>query len=61
VVVLNPQRTRERYKCKGCNHHICDKCAAEMVAGASCRTFAQFVEEELEKVERQATSGLILP
>jgi hypothetical protein len=62
VVVMNPARVRERYKCKGCNHHICDNCAAVCVAGAACRTMVQIVEEHLERVARQAsTSPIILP
>lgn len=48
VVVLNPSRVRERYKCSGCNHHICDSCAAERVAGAPCKTYAQKVDEMRE-------------
>lgn len=62
VVVLNPARTRERYKCKGCSHHICDDCAAEMVTGAACKTFAQIVDEHLEQAARQPDSpSIILP
>lgn len=55
VVVLNPQRTRERYKCRGCNHHICDNCAAKRVEGEPCKTFQQVVDEYLEQAERQLT------
>lgn len=60
VVVMNPARKRERYKCNGCNHHICDECAAERYAGASCKTFAQKADEALELVARQPDSSLIL-
>ena len=49
VVVMNPQRTRERYKCKGCNHHVCDNCAAACASGAVCKTFAQVVEDEMTR------------
>jgi hypothetical protein len=48
VVVMNPQRRRERYKCMGCNHHICDGCAAEKAAGAECITMQQRYEESLK-------------
>ena len=61
VVILNPQRTRERYKCAGCAHHICDDCAAERVAGAPCRTFAQKIDEAMERDLRQPASPLIMP
>lgn len=53
VVLLNPARTRERYKCSGCSHHICDECAAKMVAGGACYTFQQYVEDSLEREARQ--------
>jgi len=45
VVVMNPERKRERYKCMGCNHHICDDCAAEKAAGAPCKTMDQKFDE----------------
>jgi hypothetical protein len=52
VVVMNPARVRERYKCKGCSHHICDGCAVLMAAGAACKTFNQMAEEHIEAVTR---------
>jgi hypothetical protein len=62
VVVLNPDRVRERYKCKGCNHHICDECAAKHATGTPCRTYAQFIDELRERDERQpSSSSIILP
>lgn len=62
VVVLNLQRKRERYKCNGCNHHICDGCAADMVAGGKCETMQQKFEQYLEQVVRQLPSSpIILP
>ena len=64
VVILNPSRVRERYKCRGCNHHVCDDCAAKRVAGEPCVTFAQVVDKVLEQAERglrQPDSPIILP
>jgi hypothetical protein len=62
VVILNPARTRERYKCKGCNHHICDECAAKRVAGGPCIPMAQVIDEQLERAARQLpSSSIILP
>jgi hypothetical protein len=62
VVVMNPERKRERYKCRGCSHHICDDCAARAAAGAPCKTWAQFLEELQEEDSRQSESKqLILP
>jgi len=60
VVILNPNRVRERYKCKGCNHHICDECAAKRIAGGGCRTYAQFIDELREQDMRRPESGSIL-
>lgn len=47
VVVMNPTRKRERYKCHGCSHHICDACAAERATGSPCKTMAQKIDEYL--------------
>jgi hypothetical protein len=48
VVILNPARIRERYKCKACSHHICDNCAAQMKSGGTCLTMNQRYERHLE-------------
>ena len=61
VVVMNPARKRERYKCPGCNHHVCDDCAAKKFAGAPCKTFWQQADEVLERVVRQPNPTIILP
>ena len=53
VVVMNPERKRERYKCQGCNHMICDGCAAIRAAGGPCRTFSQVIDEYLNNVEKE--------
>ena len=45
VVVLNPQRTRERAHCYKCNRYICDGCAAVMHRGGYVhRTIMQIAE-----------------
>lgn len=62
VVILNPNRKRERYKCPGCQHHICDNCSAKRFAGEPCKTFWQKADEILEQSVRQTESGpIILP
>jgi len=62
VVILNPARVRERYKCNGCNHHLCDNCASLRYAGAPCKTMLQVLEEIQDAAVRQAEhSTLILP
>ena len=60
VVILNPARVRERYKCNGCSHHICDDCAAKRAMGENCKPYVQQVEENLELAARQVDSGLII-
>lgn len=61
VVVMNPLRVRERYKCNGCSHHICDDCAAKRFAGVPCKTMAQIVDEVRERESRQPDSNIITP
>jgi len=60
VVVLNPQRVRERYKCRGCNHHICDNCAAARLSGAACKTMWQVIDESMEAAVRQPDPSLLI-
>lgn len=47
VVVMNPNRTRERHYCRGCDHLICDGCAAVKAVTHKCRTFDQLVDDLL--------------
>ena len=62
VVLLNKDRVRPRYRCRGCDHLICDNCAAIREAGAPCRTMAQIFDELQEEAVRQAESpSIILP
>jgi hypothetical protein len=61
VVILNPARRRERYKCNGCSHHLCDTCGAARAAGATCRTYAQFIDQLRERDARQPQPDIILP
>ena len=51
VVILNPNRTRERSYCRGCDHLICDDCAAVKAKTLTCKTFDQVVDEILSKQE----------
>lgn len=60
VVILNLARTRERYRCSGCSHHICDNCAAKRVAGGPCVTMAQLADE-IRNQRASGSSPIILP
>ncbi len=41
VVVLNPQRTRERGYCAKCDHYLCDGCTA----GGECLPLNKVLDE----------------
>ncbi len=49
IVVMNPERTRQRNFCRGCNHLICDGCAAEKARTGACVTFQQKLDNLLSK------------
>jgi hypothetical protein len=48
-VILNPQRTREREWCMGCDRYICDACGYQKKLGRSCKTLQQTLEELFTK------------
>jgi len=47
VVVMNPNRQRERAYCRGCDHLLCDACGAERALTGQCKTFDQKIDEFL--------------
>lgn len=51
IVVLNPERVRERAFCRGCNHRICDPCAAIKAKTLTCRTFDQVVDDYFKEIK----------
>jgi len=61
VVVMNPERKRERYKCTGCSHLLCDNCGAKRAAGAPCKTWAQLIDEVANLEARGLDTSLVLP
>lgn len=48
VVIMNPDRTRERSWCRHCDHYICDACGGILKATGVCKTFEQIIEEAQE-------------
>lgn len=60
VVIMNPNRQRERVYCRGCDHLICDSCGAAKAAGAKCRTMRQIVDEFLSEAATQAEAPILL-
>lgn len=61
VVIVNPNRQRERAYCRGCDHYICDACGVKRAQDFKCKTFKQVIDETLANAERQAEPVLILP
>ena len=53
IVVLRPERSRERGYCRKCNDYICDACVAEK----ECNPFTKQLDDELENVHRLIANG----
>jgi len=49
VVVMNPDRTRQRAWCGACDHYICDVCGARMKLTGVCDSFTRRAEAEIER------------
>ncbi len=45
IVIMNPERTRPREWCSGCDQYICDFCAAVKAKTGICKTYEQVLEE----------------
>jgi hypothetical protein len=45
VVVMNPDRTRERGYCRKCDHLICDECVQTMFETLTCVPIAKVFDE----------------
>jgi hypothetical protein len=56
VVIMNPERERERTRCHGCSHWICDRCAAIYAQDHVCLTYKQIAEESIEAAIRSNLS-----
>ena len=54
VVVLNPNRTREREYCRGCDSYICDGCGEQKKLGKPCKTYAQIIDEAMNAAAKQS-------
>ena len=48
VVVMNPDRVRQRAWCINCDHYICDGCGVTMKLTGACSSFIRRAEAELE-------------
>lgn len=59
IVVLNPNRTREREYCRGCDSYICDGCGVLKKSGAPCKTYKQIIDEALSAAIKQQSNLII--
>lgn len=55
IVVLNPDRTRERGFCPKCSHYICDECVGVMHQTLTCVPIAKVFDELQEGATRGQT------
>ena len=56
VVIMNPQRTRERAYCQACNKYICDNCGIAMrLPDYVHKTYIQLQEESHSFYSNQET------
>jgi hypothetical protein len=60
VVVLNPDRTRERGYCRKCDHYICDVCTEHLHQTGICRPMKQVLDEAQETAARAEQNGSII-
>mgnify|MGYP001252610740 FL=1 len=53
VVVMHPDRSRDRGYCRKCDHLICDGCeTAKAVSGGECRSFKRLVDNILNDIAK---------
>lgn len=59
VVVMNPNRQRERAYCSKCDHYLCDGCGAVKALNGVCLTMEEVFDNVQEQVVRAEQSGII--
>lgn len=52
IVVMHPERTRDRGYCRACDSYICDACVTTRAQTGACRTMAQTIDDALTQAER---------
>lgn len=60
IVVINPNRTRERAYCPKCDHYLCDNCGAAYAQTRVCVTFKQIIETTQERAVLDEQRGSII-
>lgn len=56
VVIINPDRSRERAHCHSCDHFICDACEALRVSGLPCKPMTQVIDEFMDAIAKGRTT-----
>jgi hypothetical protein len=52
-IIKDPQRTRPRGYCPGCDHYICDRCeGVRIMAGGGCQTIEKLINRLQEQYAR---------
>jgi hypothetical protein len=59
IVIVNPDRQRERGWCSRCDKYLCDECVGLMRVTLECRSFARRLDRVQEETER-GVSPLLL-
>ena len=58
IVVMNPDRTRQRGYCTKCDHYICDQCSlASLQPDYIHKSFRQVIDEFRENALKGALNG----
>jgi len=52
IIILNPDRSRERHYCAKCDHYVCDRPSCVM----ECRPLNQLIDE----IQEQAAKDLLI-
>lgn len=53
-IMMRPDRSRERGRCRGCNRYICDPCTAQYALDHECRDIERQFADVLERAYQQA-------
>ena len=59
MVVINPQRTRDRGYCAKCDKYLCDECGYRLHVTLTCDSVARRLDRAYEEAERGASPLLI--
>lgn len=57
IVILNPDRSRERNHCPTCDHYICDVCAEIRKNTLVCRTMNAILDAHQEAALKALATG----